>query len=82
LAAPESAADATAGSAVGSLLALGLPTSATAAIMLAAFQQYGMQVAASQQDQVPGVGGRRLTGRMADSFKTEPTVGDRFASCR
>ena len=28
---------------MGSLLALGLPTSATAAIMLAAFQQYGMQ---------------------------------------
>jgi len=43
LAAPESAANATAGSAMGSLLALGLPTSATAAIMLAAFQQYGMQ---------------------------------------
>lgn len=43
LAAPESAANATAGTAMGSLLALGLPTSATAAIMLAAFQQYGMQ---------------------------------------
>src|SRR3954447_10149985 len=43
LAAPEAAANATAGSAMGSLLALGLPTSATAAIMLAAFQQYGMQ---------------------------------------
>ena len=28
---------------MGALLALGLPTSATAAIMLAAFQQYGMQ---------------------------------------
>ena len=28
---------------MGTLLALGLPTSATAAIMLAAFQQYGMQ---------------------------------------
>ncbi|NKX51240.1 tripartite tricarboxylate transporter permease, partial [Arthrobacter deserti] len=29
--------------AMGALLALGLPTSATAAIMLAAFQQYGLQ---------------------------------------
>ncbi|MFC6259098.1 tripartite tricarboxylate transporter permease, partial [Kocuria oceani] len=35
--------NATAGTAMGALLALGLPTSATAAIMLAAFQQYGMQ---------------------------------------
>lgn len=43
LAAPEAAANATAGTAMGALLALGLPTSATAAIMLAAFQQYGMQ---------------------------------------
>ncbi|MEE1621886.1 tripartite tricarboxylate transporter permease [Zafaria sp. J156] len=43
VAAPEAAANATAGTAMGALLALGLPTSATAAIMLAAFQQYGMQ---------------------------------------
>ncbi|GLU48498.1 tripartite tricarboxylate transporter permease [Nocardiopsis ansamitocini] len=43
VAAPESAASATAGTAMGTLLGLGLPTSATAAIMLAAFQQYGMQ---------------------------------------
>ncbi|MEB7503795.1 tripartite tricarboxylate transporter permease [Arthrobacter koreensis] len=43
LAAPEAASNATAGTAMGALLALGLPTSATAAIMLAAFQQYGMQ---------------------------------------
>lgn len=43
LAAPESASNATAGTAMGALLALGLPTSATAAIMLAAFQQYGLQ---------------------------------------
>ena len=43
LAAPEAAANATAGTAMGALLALGLPVSATAAIMLAAFQQYGMQ---------------------------------------
>jgi len=43
LAAPEAAGNATAGTAMGTLLALGLPTSATAAIMLAAFQQYGMQ---------------------------------------
>lgn len=28
---------------MGSLLALGLPVSATAAIMLAAFRQYGLQ---------------------------------------
>lgn len=43
LAAPEAAGNATAGTALGTLLALGLPTSATAAVMLAAFQQYGMQ---------------------------------------
>lgn len=43
LAAPEAASNATAGTAMGALLALGLPTSATAAIMLAAFQQYGLQ---------------------------------------
>jgi len=43
LAGPEAAGNATAGTAMGALLALGLPTSATAAIMLAAFQQYGLQ---------------------------------------
>lgn len=43
LAAPEAAGNATTGMAMGSLLALGLPVSATAAIMLAAFQQYGLQ---------------------------------------
>lgn len=43
LAAPEAAGNATAGTALGTLLALGLPTSATAAILLAAFQQYGLQ---------------------------------------
>jgi len=43
VAGPEAAGNATAGTAMGALLALGLPTSATAAVMLAAFQQYGMQ---------------------------------------
>lgn len=43
LAAPEAAGNATAGTAMGALLALGLPTSATTAIMLAAFRQYGLQ---------------------------------------
>lgn len=43
VAGPEAAGNATAGTAMGALLALGLPTSATAAIMLAAFRQYGMQ---------------------------------------
>ncbi|WP_072805951.1 tripartite tricarboxylate transporter permease [Rhodococcoides yunnanense] len=43
VAGPEAAGNATAGTAMGALLALGLPTSATAAILLAAFQQYGMQ---------------------------------------
>ncbi len=43
VAAPEAAGNATAGSAMGALLALGLPTSATAALLLATFQQYGMQ---------------------------------------
>ncbi|MGP4977926.1 tripartite tricarboxylate transporter permease [Brachybacterium tyrofermentans] len=43
LAAPEAAGNATTGMAIGALLALGLPVSATAAIMLAAFRQYGLQ---------------------------------------
>ncbi|GAA1885991.1 tripartite tricarboxylate transporter permease TctA [Paeniglutamicibacter psychrophenolicus] len=43
VAGPEAAGNATSGTAMGALLALGLPTSATAAIMLAAFQQYGLQ---------------------------------------
>ncbi|MFT4088693.1 MAG: tripartite tricarboxylate transporter permease, partial [Gordonia sp. (in: high G+C Gram-positive bacteria)] len=43
VAGPEAAGNATAGTAMGALLALGLPTSATAAMLLAAFQQYGMQ---------------------------------------
>ncbi|MGJ9421437.1 tripartite tricarboxylate transporter permease [Aeromicrobium sp. CF3.5] len=43
VAGPEAAGNATAGTAMGALLALGLPTSATAAMLLAAFQQYGLQ---------------------------------------
>lgn len=43
LAAPEAAGNATASTALGTLLAIGLPTSATAAILLAAFQQFGLQ---------------------------------------
>ena len=43
LAAPEAAGNATTGMAMGALLTLGLPISATAAIMLAAFRQYGLQ---------------------------------------
>lgn len=43
LAAPEAAGNATTGMAMGALLTLGLPVSATAAIMLAAFRQYGLQ---------------------------------------
>jgi putative tricarboxylic transport membrane protein len=43
VAGPEAANNAAAGGAMMPLLTLGLPTSATAAIMLAAFQQYGLQ---------------------------------------
>lgn len=43
VAGPEAAGNATTGVAMGTLLTLGLPVSATAAIMLAAFQQYGLQ---------------------------------------
>lgn len=43
LAAPEAAGNSTTSMAMGALLALGLPISATAAIMLAAFRQYGLQ---------------------------------------
>ena len=43
VAGPEAANNASAAGALVPLLSLGLPTSATAAIMLAAFQQYGLQ---------------------------------------
>jgi putative tricarboxylic transport membrane protein len=43
VAGPEAANNAAAGGALMPLLTLGLPTSATTAIMLAAFQQYGLQ---------------------------------------
>ena len=43
VAGPEAANNAAAAGVLAPLLALGLPTSATAAIMLAAFQQYGLQ---------------------------------------
>jgi putative tricarboxylic transport membrane protein len=43
VAGPEAANNASAAAALGPLLALGLPTSATAAMMLAAFQQYGIR---------------------------------------
>ena len=43
VAGPEAANNAAAAGTLAPLLALGLPTSATAAIMLAAFQQYGLQ---------------------------------------
>ena len=43
VAGPEAANNASAAGVLAPLLALGLPTSATAAILLAAFQQYGLQ---------------------------------------
>ncbi|MFF0723956.1 tripartite tricarboxylate transporter permease [Streptomyces sp. NPDC004134] len=43
VAGPESAASASAAGTLVSMLTLGLPTTATAAVMLAAFQQYGIQ---------------------------------------
>ncbi len=43
VAGPEAANNASAGGALAPLLSFGLPTSATAAMMLAAFQQYGLQ---------------------------------------
>jgi putative tricarboxylic transport membrane protein len=43
VAGPEAANNASAAGTLAPLLALGLPTSATAAILLAAFQQYGLQ---------------------------------------
>ncbi|WP_245997161.1 tripartite tricarboxylate transporter permease [Streptomyces armeniacus] len=43
VAGPESASSASAAGTLGSMLTLGLPTTATAAVMLAAFQQYGIQ---------------------------------------
>ncbi len=53
LAAPEAAGNATTGMAMGALLALGLPISATAAMMLAAFRQYGLQPGPLLFDRAP-----------------------------
>lgn len=53
LAAPEAAGNSTTGMAMGALLSLGLPISATAAIMLAAFQQYGLQPGPLLFDRAP-----------------------------
>ena len=53
LAAPEAAGNATTGTAMASLLALGLPISSTAAIMLAAFYQYGLQPGPLLFDRAP-----------------------------
>ena len=43
VAGPEAAGNATAGTAMGALLALGLPTAATAALLRGAFEQFGLQ---------------------------------------
>ena len=53
LAAPDAAGNSTTGMAMGALLSLGLPISATAAIMLAAFQQYGLQPGPLLFDRAP-----------------------------
>ncbi len=53
VAGPEAANNAAAAGVLAPLLSLGLPTSATAAIMLAAFQQYGLQPGPSLFDSKP-----------------------------
>ena len=53
VAGPEAANNASAAGVLAPLLALGLPTSATAAIMLAAFQQYGIQPGPTLFDKEP-----------------------------
>ncbi|MDQ7262647.1 tripartite tricarboxylate transporter permease [Paracoccus sp. PS-1] len=53
VAGPEAANNASAAGVLAPLLALGLPTSATAAIMLAAFQQYGIQPGPTLFDKQP-----------------------------
>jgi putative tricarboxylic transport membrane protein len=53
VAGPEAANNASAAGVLAPLLALGLPTSATAAIMLAAFQQYGIQPGPALFDRDP-----------------------------
>ncbi len=53
VAGPEAANNASAAGVLAPLLALGLPTSATAAIMLAAFQQYGLQPGPTLFDSQP-----------------------------
>ncbi|EYD76541.1 Tricarboxylate transport membrane protein TctA [Rubellimicrobium mesophilum DSM 19309] len=53
VAGPEAANNASAAGVLAPLLALGLPTSATAAIMLAAFQQYGIQPGPALFDSQP-----------------------------
>ena len=55
VAGPEAANNAAAAGVLAPLLSLGLPTSATAAIMLAAFQQYGLQPGPLLFDTNPGL---------------------------
>jgi putative tricarboxylic transport membrane protein len=55
VAGPEAANNAAAAGVLAPLLSLGLPTSATAAIMLAAFQQYGLQPGPLLFDNDPGL---------------------------
>ncbi|MCT1830021.1 tripartite tricarboxylate transporter permease [Brevibacterium luteolum] len=53
IAGPEAAGNATTAMAIGALLALGLPISATAAIMLAALRQFGLQPGPLLFDRAP-----------------------------
>ena len=78
VAGPEAANNASSTGAMVPLLTLGLPTSATAAILLSAFQQYGLQPgpAALRGELGARVGPHReLLRRQRDAARAEPAAG-------
>ena len=78
VAGPEAANNASAAGTLAPLLSLGLPTSATAAIMLAAFQQYGLQPGPTAVRQQPGTGlghDRQPLYRQCPAAAAQPAAG-------
>ena len=81
VAGPEAANNASAAGVLAPLLALGLPTSATAAIMLAAFQQYGLQPGPAALRHQPGAGlghDREPLRRQRPAARPQPADGRRL----
>ena len=84
VAGPEAANNAAAAGVLVPLLTLGLPSSATAAIMLAAFQQYGPAAGAAPVFVAPGPGldaDRKPLHRQRDAAHSQPAARGRVGAC-